>query len=81
MLLKQEASWVKDQQSFKSNLPLFLPVGSMPGLTAPPAACEVVSAVFGAPDGVRAVLPPAATPLQHKLPTVDTKPVLHAEIC
>lgn len=44
----------------------------MPGLTAPPGACEVVSAVFGAPDGVRAVLPPAATPLQYKSPTVDT---------
>ncbi len=46
--------------------PLLLPVGSMPGLMAPPGACEVVSAVFGAPDGVRADLPPAATPLQHE---------------
>ena len=58
--------------------PLFWPVGSMPGLTEPPAACEWVSAAFGAPDAFRAVLPPAAMPLQHKLPTVsnDTKPLL-----
>lgn len=43
----------------------------MPGLMAPPGACEVVSAVFGAPDGVREDLPPAATPLQQEVYTVD----------
>ena len=54
----------------------------MPGLTVPPGSCEVVSAVFGAPDGVRALLPPAATPLQHRLPAVntDTRPELHAHV-
>ena len=55
----------------------------MPGLTAPPGACDVVSGVFGAPDGARALLPPAATPLQQRLPAVntDTRPVLHVYVC
>lgn len=55
----------------------------MPGLIVPPGACEVVSAVFGAPDGVREALPPAATPLQHRLSAVntDTRPDLYVHLC
>ena len=45
-------------------VPLFLPVGSNPGLTEPAAACEVVSGLSGAPPGVFGAPSPAATPLQ-----------------